>query len=184
MKYKLPAVAGVFSAVIAFSPQNVNAWDYEGHRVVNELALASLPPGYGGLDLTPALKERIIFLAGEPDRWRNVSDLPAEISMARIITLMWRICRSTDSRRKHCPSCVMILWPTLRGRAQPILKSFQQSTRPGMPITPAGCGRVSAVGDHGVLWEAKIGFQQPQGVSNARRHGGGNCERPGSSPTF
>jgi hypothetical protein len=52
------------------------AWDYEGHRVVNELALATLPAEFGGLDLTPPLKNRIAFLAGEPDRWRNVSDLP------------------------------------------------------------------------------------------------------------
>jgi hypothetical protein len=76
MKFKLPVIVGVFSAVIASSLQNVNAWDYEGHRVINELALASLPRSYGSFDLTPALKERIIFLAGEPDRWRNVSDLP------------------------------------------------------------------------------------------------------------
>jgi hypothetical protein len=55
---------------------NAYAWDYEGHHAVNELALASLPPDFGGFILTPALKNRIAFLAGEPDRWRNVSDLP------------------------------------------------------------------------------------------------------------
>jgi hypothetical protein len=54
---------------------NAGAWDYEGHRAVNELALASLPADFG-IQLTPALKNRIAFLAGEPDRWRNVSDLP------------------------------------------------------------------------------------------------------------
>jgi hypothetical protein len=51
------------------------AWDYEAHRVVNELALASLPADFGGFELTPALKNRVAFLGGEPDRWRNVSDL-------------------------------------------------------------------------------------------------------------
>ncbi|HEY3930826.1 MAG TPA: hypothetical protein VGM58_00480 [Verrucomicrobiae bacterium] len=55
---------------------NAGAWDYEGHRAVNELALASLPADFGGFELTPALKNRIAFLAGEPDRWRNTSDLP------------------------------------------------------------------------------------------------------------
>jgi len=55
---------------------NAGAWDYEGHHAVNELALASLPADFGGFTLTPALKDRIAFLAGEPDRWRNVSDLP------------------------------------------------------------------------------------------------------------
>ena len=54
---------------------NVNAWDYEGHHAVNELALASLLADFG-IQLTTVLKDRITFLAGEPDRWRNVSDLP------------------------------------------------------------------------------------------------------------
>ncbi len=52
------------------------AWDYEGHHAINELALASLPADFGGFTLTPALKTRIEFLAGEADRWRNVGDLP------------------------------------------------------------------------------------------------------------
>jgi hypothetical protein len=51
------------------------AWDYEAHHAINELALAALPPSYGGLELTPALKNRIAFLGGEPDRWRNTTDL-------------------------------------------------------------------------------------------------------------
>ena len=55
---------------------NVSAWDYEGHHAVNELALASLPANFGGFELASALKNRIAFLAGEPDRWRNVDDLP------------------------------------------------------------------------------------------------------------
>lgn len=54
---------------------NVGAWDYEGHQAVNELALASLPKNFG-IELTSNVKERIVFLAGEPDRWRNVPDLP------------------------------------------------------------------------------------------------------------
>jgi hypothetical protein len=52
------------------------AWDYEGHHTINELALASLPGDFGGFEMTPAIKARIEFLAGEPDRWRNVGDLP------------------------------------------------------------------------------------------------------------
>jgi hypothetical protein len=51
------------------------AWNYEGHHAVNELALATLPADFGGFDLTPALKNRIAFLGGEPDRWRNIPDL-------------------------------------------------------------------------------------------------------------
>ena len=54
---------------------NAGAWDYEGHHMVNELALVSLPKDFG-IEMTPALKGRVAFLAGEPDRWRNVPDLP------------------------------------------------------------------------------------------------------------
>jgi len=72
MKLKLFSIAVVLGAFAL----KVNAWDYEGHHAVNELALASLPADFGGFTLTPVLKNRIAFLAGEPDRWRNVSDLP------------------------------------------------------------------------------------------------------------
>lgn len=60
---------------IGFNPTTLRAWDYEGHRTINELALASLPKDFGGFELTPALKKRVAFLAGEPDRWRNVPEL-------------------------------------------------------------------------------------------------------------
>ena len=54
----------------------LRAWDYPGHRIVNELGLASLPPDFPAFVHEPANAERIAFLAGEPDRWRNVPDLP------------------------------------------------------------------------------------------------------------
>jgi hypothetical protein len=65
----LAAAATIFSTGPAF------AWDYEGHRVVNQLALASLPADFPPFVRTPAARERIAFLAGEPDRWRNIPDL-------------------------------------------------------------------------------------------------------------
>jgi hypothetical protein len=52
----------------------LRAWDYEGHRIVNQLALASLPAEFPAFVREPANAERIAFLAGEPDRWRNVPD--------------------------------------------------------------------------------------------------------------
>lgn len=52
------------------------AWDYEGHRAVNQLALASLPTNFPAFVQEPAAAERIAFLAGEMDRWRNTPDLP------------------------------------------------------------------------------------------------------------
>lgn len=60
---------------LAVSPVLLRAWDYTGHRMVNQVALASLPEEFPGFVQEAAAAERIRFLAGEPDRWRNVSDL-------------------------------------------------------------------------------------------------------------
>ena len=54
------------------------AWDYEGHRIVNQLALASLPTNFPAFTLLPAAQERIAFLAGEADRWRNSTNPAAK----------------------------------------------------------------------------------------------------------
>ena len=56
------------------------AWDYEGHRIVNQLALASLPKEYPQFVHAVAHAERVAFLSGEPDRWRNAPDLPLKQS--------------------------------------------------------------------------------------------------------
>jgi len=54
------------------------AWDYPGHRLINQLALAGLPADFPAFVHTPTAAERIAFLAGEPDRWRNSPDLPLQ----------------------------------------------------------------------------------------------------------
>src|SRR5439155_7565092 len=63
-------------AFLALAAHSTLAWDYEGHRLVNQLALASLPTNFPSFVRTPAATERVAFLAGEPDRWRNTPDLP------------------------------------------------------------------------------------------------------------
>src|SRR5437764_9214140 len=70
--------AGHFSllSLVLLLTQPAYAWDYEGHRAVNQLALASLPTNFPAFVRTPAAEERVAFLAGEPDRWRNTPDLP------------------------------------------------------------------------------------------------------------
>jgi hypothetical protein len=55
-------------------PTVCGAWDYEGHRVVNLLALDSLPSDFPAFVKEAAARERIAFLSGEPDRWRNTPD--------------------------------------------------------------------------------------------------------------
>ena len=64
--------SGLLCGVIASS--SLLAWDYPGHRMVNQLGLASLPKDFPNFVRDPAAAERIAFLAGEPDRWKNVSD--------------------------------------------------------------------------------------------------------------
>jgi len=67
----------LFPLLIAALPlSEARAWDYPGHRIVNELALASLPADFPAFARAPAAAERIAFLSGEPDRWRSPPDLP------------------------------------------------------------------------------------------------------------
>jgi hypothetical protein len=70
---------GRFAAGLVFSfaaTAALHAWDYAGHRMVNQVALAALPDDFPAFVREAATAERIAFLAGEPDRWRNISDLP------------------------------------------------------------------------------------------------------------
>jgi hypothetical protein len=72
---KLPvASAGLVAAFMLLHFQ-ARAWDYELHRFINQLALASLPTNFPSFARTPAAQERIAFLSGEPDRWRNTPDM-------------------------------------------------------------------------------------------------------------
>lgn len=64
------------STLLLTLSQGALAWDYEGHRTVNLLALSSLPSDFPAFVQNREARERIAFLAGEPDRWRNVPDLP------------------------------------------------------------------------------------------------------------
>jgi hypothetical protein len=73
---RLPASALALLALLQLGATLALAWDYEGHRAVNQLALASLPTNFPAFVREPAAAERIAFLAGEMDRWRNTPDLP------------------------------------------------------------------------------------------------------------
>lgn len=73
MKLKLVLLPLSVFAFVLTAPV-ARAWDYEGHRVVNQLALVALPTNFPAFVKTPEARERIAFLAGEPDRWRNIND--------------------------------------------------------------------------------------------------------------
>ena len=65
----------MFVLLSGFCARECGAWDYPTHRVINQLALDSLPGDFPAFALTPEARERIAFLGGEADRWRNTSDL-------------------------------------------------------------------------------------------------------------
>jgi len=67
----------VVALLLAACPALLRAWDYEGHRIVNNLAVDALPEDFPAFARTPAARERIVFLAGEPDRWRNSTNYTA-----------------------------------------------------------------------------------------------------------
>ncbi len=73
---RLSALALALLACHQLTLHRALAWDYEAHRAVNLLALASLPTNFPAFVREPAAAERIGFLAGEMDRWRNTPDLP------------------------------------------------------------------------------------------------------------
>src|SRR5438093_6793733 len=73
---RMPFLLSVLAAASFTSVPGARAWDYEGHRLVNQLALASLPTNFPAFVFVPAARERIAFLSGEPDRWRNTPDIP------------------------------------------------------------------------------------------------------------
>ncbi|MBG87536.1 MAG: hypothetical protein CMO80_11635 [Verrucomicrobiales bacterium] len=56
--------------------QRGHAWDYAGHRMVNLLAIENLPADFPSFVNEAKNRERIAFLGGEADRWRNTPDLP------------------------------------------------------------------------------------------------------------
>jgi hypothetical protein len=72
----------VLVAVLNVFAGPLRAWDYEGHRIVNQLALASLPESFPAFVRTSSAQERIAFLAGEADRWRNSTNLTARHASA------------------------------------------------------------------------------------------------------
>jgi hypothetical protein len=67
-------MAWMVTWVVAMHPSQLLAWDYDYHRMVNQVALQSLPAEFPDWIRDPAVRERIAFLAGDPDRWRNLGD--------------------------------------------------------------------------------------------------------------
>lgn len=69
-----PAWVRSICLLVLLLPGVAGAFDYDGHRLINQLALASLPTNFPSFVTAPTTAERIAFLSGEPDRWRNTPD--------------------------------------------------------------------------------------------------------------
>ena len=76
MNHRTRFPLAVVAVLFVLAGPSAHAWDYAGHRIVNALALASLPADFPAFVREPAAAERIAFLSGEPDRWKNDTGLP------------------------------------------------------------------------------------------------------------
>lgn len=56
--------------VLAFQ-RPVFAWDEDGHAIVTHLAIDALPADMPEWIRTPEIRERLVYLSSEPDRWRG-----------------------------------------------------------------------------------------------------------------
>ena len=70
-----PRLASTLLGFFAAFAVPLQAWDYAGHRMVSQLALGALPAEFPAFARDPANAERVAFLSGEADRWRNTPDL-------------------------------------------------------------------------------------------------------------
>ena len=98
---------------------DLRAWDYERHRLINDLALGTLPKDFPRFALTPAARERILFLGGEPDRWRNNRERACGTSTIPTTISMWKISSRTRSNRLTSVISATASWNKWPPRARP-----------------------------------------------------------------
>jgi hypothetical protein len=51
------------------------AWDEDGHAIVTHLAIDAIPADMPDWLRTPEVRERLVYLSSEPDRWRGQHDV-------------------------------------------------------------------------------------------------------------
>jgi hypothetical protein len=59
---------------LSLLPRIANAWETEGHHMVNRLAVATLPADTPAFLRSQAAAEEIEYLGPEPDRWRSKAE--------------------------------------------------------------------------------------------------------------
>jgi hypothetical protein len=66
---------------LAVSSQPANAWEQDGHRMINKLAVSNLPADVPAFLRSQAAIDEIEYLGPEPDRWRSRAE--PELSAAQ-----------------------------------------------------------------------------------------------------
>jgi hypothetical protein len=158
------AAALALLAFLQFGIHQVEAWDYEGHRVVNQLALASLPTNFPAFVREPAAVERTAFLAGEMDRWRNTPDLLLKhysfpdhyIDMEELANYGLKPEVLPVFRHDFVAQLALIR------KAHP--EKFPEPEGGMQPGPHARAGGTAAVGDRGVGGQAEIGLFLSHGL--------------------
>ncbi len=74
VRYALALSTFIVLAGFLLEPETAHGWGNEGHRIINRLALANLPPDVPSFLRSEAAINEIEYLGPEPDRWRS----PAE----------------------------------------------------------------------------------------------------------
>jgi hypothetical protein len=70
-----------FALIVVFPPTSGFAWGSGGHRMINRLAITTLPADVPGFLRTEAAVSEIEYLGPEPDRWRSRAE--PELSAAQ-----------------------------------------------------------------------------------------------------
>jgi hypothetical protein len=78
LRIVLPAVGLL---CLALPSQPAHAWEQEGHRIINKLAVSNLPPDMPAFLRSQAAIDEIEYLGPEPDRWRSRAE--PELSAAQ-----------------------------------------------------------------------------------------------------
>jgi hypothetical protein len=81
MRTRLIAFAFAAFCATSITPA-LRAWGEEGHKMVNQLALASLPADFPAFVRAPENATRVIYLANIPDRWRNADPFLKQVGGA------------------------------------------------------------------------------------------------------
>src|SRR4051812_7492094 len=75
------ALSAILPLSLTFQSTFAHAWGNDGHRMINHLAVTSLPPDAPAFFRAESVLNEIEYLGPEPDRWRSPAE--PELSSAQ-----------------------------------------------------------------------------------------------------